>query len=469
MNTIKQLFRNRAVKVTTVVILLLTLIILFVSFLSNSFVIIKTNKNTAISIEPIGDSNTKNYLTRQGDSVVWLPVGKYRIVLSHYDQKIIQNITVSGFTFKTYTYSFDDTGGTFLPTPLLSVGVLSGVVSSDGAHYLNSQDNHIYSVTNTGIPKKINNNLYRSVVWNSMSHGIAQDSETMELVHINGVSVERFASPGLGFSSSTVFTVDQDGVVYFNIGRDIYKTGDYGKTFTKFYSSKSTPVNLYTSSNGKRLVVVESSKKSITNEDTNDGELDITIVSSDGKKMSEKNEISFYELAVSPNGEHIIVSGDAVNAIYSTNSFSTDNTIPIGNMNGIKWMNDEEIIYNDSRNVWQYNTTTGVARIIATVPLNEMVDGTFIDETSLFIISHVDSTLYRLSKIAVHNNKQQPDYVYTLGQTLPSLIDNCFINYNNISKPVIVIAEENCKNSAEYYKSINKIPVDIPIIVDSSR
>ncbi|MFZ1257944.1 MAG: hypothetical protein WAQ25_00555 [Candidatus Saccharimonas sp.] len=302
-----------------------------------------------------------------------------------------------------------------------------------------------------------------------MSHGIAQDSETMELVHINGVSVERFASPGLGFSSSTVFTVDQDGVVYFNIGRDIYKTGDYGKTFTKFYSSKSTPVNLYTSSNGKRLVVVESSKKSITNEDTNDGELDITIVSSDGKKMSEKNEISFYELAVSPNGEHIIVSGDAVNAIYSTNSFSTDNTIPIGNMNGIKWMNDEEIIYNDSRNVWQYNTTTGVARIIATVPLNEMVDGTFIDETSLFIISHVDSTLYRLSKIAVHNNKQQPDYVYTLGQTLPSLIDNCFINYNNISKPVIVIAEENCKNSAEYYKSINKIPVDIPIIVDSSR
>lgn len=348
--------------------------------------------------------------------------------------------------------------------PASSREARSLVVGTAAASFIDATNNNTYSVGQAGNETLIDSDhSFKTISWADPTFGVGKDKNN-QLQLINNSQVQALTLPnGFRADSDTIsFAVSPNRTIVISDGSRVY-SANYGSSYTVAYTSKSTDsISVLYAQNGSVLLLQTPTQVDPNNHGDSDELGGYVLVDKTGKAYT--HEGNSYESVLSPDGQHVALSGNAGTAIYD-NHFQKVIDIPTSNVIAVTWINTHTVLYTFNSQLWQYDMNAGKATMLTDVsdkgPINTITasrDGQYV----YFLIQNKDnSSAFNLYRIALDG--QPPlSLMVKLGVFLPNVVDACSLGYENFTQPTVVVhgpadMQSDCIASATNYLQLYKV------------
>lgn len=318
------------------------------------------------------------------------------------------------------------------------MGASALVADGNNIRFINRNSNTLYEINAQNQLKNISGSVSFNVIrWADASYGVGRDAKG-KLYHIKGASITPLAAPFITTSATTTLAVAPDHVVYLSDGTNVY-TGKDGQAFKLIHTSKMNVSVAAASRQGVLLRETDPKKERA------EGEL--VVIDRSGKITSIEGEA--YDAAWSPSGDRLLINGDERTAVLDKN-LKEITRLPAGNVGAPIWLNDTQILYGLTNNLWRFDSDTGQADAIANMR-TETVAQQFLDQDSSYIyITTQDSKTGRRLRLSRLGLKGQPAATIPtqLGVLLPNTLGNCSLALVNFTKPTVAVSGPIGQNAA---------------------
>lgn len=431
------------------------------SFLTTASVEIVTNdqNNTIIIRQTSPQQKEIDMGNKTGNVKKRLATGTYTATVKNGYNSAQQIFTLSIGDFKKITINVDKhVDKASVLEPISDLGAYSIVADKNSVKFLNRNVNpaKLYSIDNSNTVKNINPNYNFDIVsWADTSFGVGHMG--YQLYTIKNDVVESVSTP---VSANTIktFSVAKNQDVYISDGRAIYR-GVKAKDFNKIYTApEKTNVELFKASDN---AVAFSEKADNSNREGN-----LAVINKSGVKHSVDG--GAYESAWSKNGKYIVTSGDS-STIFNDKLEKVVN-LPIGNVSGLTWIDDNTLIYSQANLVWKFSVDTRSSEVIAMTnngvgTISEITSSA--DDASLYIsVQNPDITngyTFYLARYKLNSKPILDPLLQKVSLILPNTpVDGCSIGYANLNKLTITMSsvdriQQLCIDSTKNYLKLYNV------------
>jgi len=403
-------------------------------------IITTSNKSNRVSILQTADSvtgsKTKEKLvngsqTIQSGQAITLQPGTYIVTVENGNVAAAQTINLK--KDQTASYSINLPKSLVALEPVADVDTTQFVIGSSQIFYVDSRTKGLYSINQNNGLSLVNNRALAGAQWADASFGVAEDPVGTLYAINNGNLAVLNNVPANSAKSLPVYAVAPNHDIYLGIGKNIYlQTANSG--FKQIYTTDSSTYSLL-ATNGHVAVLNGSDSGQETSSQT-----PIIIVNNDGSII--KKSIDEDDPAWSPNGKFLAITSESQSQIFDS-SLNLIATVPNINANTVRWLDNNTLFYAEGVQLWEYNLTSGLAKVVGVVPNSQSIVGIELGNNSSYVylavqISNHEGDYFNLYRYSL-TNQAAPSFVTQISPNLPWLTQGCFLSLVNFTAPTIEV------------------------------
>ncbi len=431
-----------------------------VGLLSTGKIAVTTNrKSNAVTIREIASSSKR---VGSGNTSVRVRPGTYVVTVTDTKLSTQQVITIKARETKKVT--IDLTAAEPLGAePASSREARSLVVGTAGASFIDASSGNTYMIGQDGNEKLIDSvRSFKSISWADPSYGVGEDKDNnLLLINSGGISPLPLPQDFRVSTKGASFAVATDRTITISDGSAVYSARS-GEHYVRVYAPKAS---LYASVLGANNGNVLLKQVPRTVDNNNHGDTadagEYVLLDKSGSRYTRENIA--YEAALSPDGQKIAISGTAGTSILD-NQLRKIIDIPSPNVISLVWGNNRTLYYTINSQLWQYDTNTGRASVLADVsdkgPINTITPSQ--DGEYIYFLDQLNSNnLFNLYRVSLRA-RQPASLMIKLGVFLPNVVDACSIGYENFTQLSVVVhgsidLQNDCLNKAQNYLQLYNV------------
>ncbi len=489
--------RKQIITIITVFVAIIVLLVV-IKLMMTSFVSIKTDDDAAIVIQKRTGSGDSSELTEVASGVGSLfyvgDSGNYVITVSRFSTQQSQSKNFGPFLTQL-SYSFADIPDNHTPEPIANVDARDiRVLDNQSITYTDTSNGKTYKLSGTAAPLMIDETDANDISWTEDGiKGITQpfDGENISTVDRSSgaISLTPVTSIEGGLSYDAITAISAKGVIYISDKNTVYRSTDFGKNFTKLYTTRAVAVNIYPLGEDRLLILDESQHQK---EGVEDPVTEMIVVTSDGSVVAKKDGVHNRNSFPSPDGRYFVMDDFKKGVLlYDTAHLATLQELPIQGSVTVDWIDDNTLLYANTRELSVLSLgENGISRTVAIMPTGHIITHLqYLKESGEVYItssiansmlylnkktsdeSYLDTSLdYNMSYLSKINYKKPVDtshYAPTLFSSFPVLYGDCILTYNTLGSFTVLseatetyMTDGDCEQlGRDYIKTLN-LPFD---------
>jgi hypothetical protein len=424
--------RGQLVKIFAVLVMLAAVFWLYQYLTKGSVTVTTFGPNDFVSVTQIksGRRDTGHSIQKQHRLSVRVKPGSYEISAFNRSVSTARTITVKARQHLNFNLAISSPA---IAEPVYGEPVSDVYPGSSSLQFLNN-DHHLGILSADGSISIVSpdKTLY-GIKWASAQIGIVRDSLN-NLYVINGGSLVPASLPfAPDKNKSLSYSVSTSGQIYVSQGNVVYKYSAGG--WSQAYGSSRSILNLAANDNG--VAVIEGSA------DKNpDGEGEIVLI--DGAGHAKHTGIDGQGIDYSRSGRYLSVLNDQGLNIYG-NDLVKLGSLPLAGSAVYAWGIKDQFYYSQGGSIWIFNIGSRLSKQLSSAPGQARIGGIYTGDSSDYVYFSADRVGVNADPGSTQLFKaglSKPGSDSSTGGIsafLPASLDECYMDYVNISRPVITL------------------------------
>ncbi len=404
-----------------------------VHYLTTGFLTITTNNKTNEVVIRRAD-NKQEVARSTGNFHGSMPGGEYVATVSDRFSAIKQVVHIKTRHGASYNL---DVKPVIIPESVLPFGASGVIATNSSLTYIDPRDHLLYRIEGTNTSALINQAVeFNDIKWQNPGYGVGIGRDNKSLYAIRNDSVSPLQLP---FNSDLLYyELAPNGTLVISDSKTVFRQAR-GESFTKIFTPEAPIDSLRVSSDA---ILLQLRGAQAPGSEDDDGES--ILLNQAGKVIKKAASLDAYDYRWSPDGKYLATTGDTGTTIYDARLNLVAN-LPDPNVLALTWLNKHTLLYGIARNLFSYDLQAGTSSQLAAInATGGGVVGVYPsqDQTEVYILSEVygskrGSTVYELLRAAP--KRPASAYISELSIFLPLQLDQCYVDYINFSRPVLLL------------------------------